>query len=77
MCTPILPPPLLSQNGYQYNALYKAHQDSSPLDVDQNRTNEYAQHCYDATWALAFALNKTITGRIIDFMCELVHLPLK
>jgi len=73
----ILPPHLFSQNGYQYNALYKAHQDSSPLDVDKNRTNEYAQHCYDVTWALAFALNKTITGTIIDFVfLLLVHLPL-
>jgi len=60
-----LPLFLPSQNGYQYNALYQVHQASSPLDVDKSRTNDFAQHCYDAVWALAFALNKTITSTII------------
>ena len=33
---------------------------SPPLNL--NVTNFMSQYCYDATWAFAFALNKTITG---------------
>ena len=35
------------------------------LNLDRNETNRYAQQCYDATWALAFALNRTITGKFV------------
>ena len=66
------PPPLSSQNGFEYDIVYEAHRDSSPLDVGQNRTDIYAQHCYDATWTLAFALNKTITGTIIQLSVYLL-----
>ena len=40
------------------------------LGVDDQYT-EYAQHCYDATWALALALNHTIAGYIDLFIIML------
>ena len=57
--------PPLSQNGSEYEDAYTAHRNSSPLNLDRNETNRYAQQCHDATWALAFALNRTITGKIV------------
>ena len=57
--------PPLSQNGSEYEVAYTAHRDSSSLNLDRNETNRYAQQCHDATWALAFALNRTITGKIV------------
>jgi len=66
-CMP-LPPSPSSQDGNQYEKDYKTHQKSSLLDVEQNWTSVYGQTCYDATWALAFALNKTITGNLSVYL---------
>ena len=60
-----------SQNGSEYQDAYTAHRNSSLLGQDKNETFLYAQHCYDATWALAFALNRTITGKL---GCQTVYL---
>ena len=59
----------LSQNGNEYNEAYEDHQNSTSLDVDQNKTMPYlyGQHCYDATWTLALALNRTVTGTHIHY----------
>lgn len=56
------------QNGNQYEDMYAAHQNSSHLDIDKNETYLYGQHCYDATWALALALNRTMTGTHIHYI---------
>ena len=63
-----------SQNGSEYQDAYTAHRNSSLLNLDKNETNLYAQHCYDATWALAFALNRTITGKLMCLsVCLFFH----
>ena len=50
---------LLLQNGTQFQAEYKNYLTRSRLNVT---SNNYSQQCYDATWALAYALNDTLTG---------------
>ena len=49
------------QTGAEYKHEYEEKLDIPPLYYP---TNEYAQQCYDATWTLAYALNKTLNGMV-------------
>ena len=56
LCNDII---ILLQNGTQFQTEYKNYVNMSQLNVT---SNIYSQQCYDATWALAYALNDTLTG---------------
>ena len=43
--------------------MYGSYVDQSPLNVSET---VYSQQCYDATWALAIALNKTVIGNVLQ-----------
>ena len=47
------------QTGAEYFDEENAHLNNEPFNLTKL---EYAQYCYDATWTLAYALNKTING---------------
>ena len=47
------------QNGMQFLAEYNRYLTMSRFNVT---SDVYSQQCYDATWALAYALNDTLTG---------------
>ena len=54
------------QNGSEFLDIEKPHLNTPPLNLKQSK---YSQYCYDATWTLAYALNKTIYGTLI-LMCS-------
>ena len=52
---------VLFQTGGEYLDEEQSHLGVPPLYIEQS---EYAQHCYDATWTLAYALDQTINGTL-------------
>ena len=50
---------LITQNGTQFRANYAEYLRMSRFNLPNDI---YSQQCYDATWALAYALNDTIAG---------------
>ena len=55
---------ILLQNGTKFLTEYRRYRDMSRFNL--TRDDVYSQQCYDATWALAYALNGTLsdTGEI-------------
>lgn len=60
---------ILPQNGSEIEQLYKTYLSESSLNLTYL---DYYQPCYDATWALGIALNKTLAGmKIISSLSQL------
>lgn len=54
------------QNGFEFQKKYEDlfnQSKFSGLNLDEHGQSVYAQQCYDATWALARALNVTINSK--------------
>ena len=51
--------PILIQNGTMYNDLTELYHVASPLNLTR-LSPDYAQQCYDATWALARGLDVVV-----------------
>ena len=60
---------LTLQNGTQYLAEYGRYVSASKFNLS---TTVYSQQCYDAMWALAYALNDTLTGET-SATCTIMH----
>ena len=55
--------PFALQTGGEYQTRYDAYFANFTAEFDDDIPyNIYGQHCYDATWILALALNKTMGG---------------
>ena len=50
------------QNGTQFRARYESYLNRSQFNLTEII---YSQQCYDAAWALAYALNDTLTGECV------------
>ena len=54
---------ILLQNGTIFREQYAQYLNDS-IFSDSSLEDVYSETCYDATWALAYALNDTLTGRV-------------
>ena len=54
-----------SQTGLEFLRAYYNHFDNETLLRESDvKYNNLSQTCYDGTWALAIALNRTIQGKV-------------
>ena len=51
------------KTGAEYFQEEEKHLHQEPFNLTKL---EYAQYCYDATWTLAYALDRTIRGTLIN-----------
>ena len=49
------------QTGGEFIDEEKTFLNQPPLNLNMS---DYSQYCYDATWTLAYAINKTISGKM-------------
>ena len=57
---------IVLQTGREYQPRYDAHFANFTAEFDNDiPNNTYGQHCYDATWILALALNRTMAGNTL------------
>lgn len=49
------------QNGTEFRATYARYFNQTIMDFPNIEDIVYSEQCYDATWALAYALNDTLT----------------
>ena len=65
-----------SQSNGEFYEAEKDHIKNPSPPLNLTVTNYLSQYCYDATWAFALVLNKTIEGIYVILQCRAIILAL-